>query len=85
MKIMSYNRFMAYRTLSIGDQNWQYTIGKVSVVIKDPQGKRQSFPVWEVKGVSVEVFERGQWKKTSDGSVTPKDIRSYIDKHLKGT
>lgn len=32
-------------------------------------------------GVTPDVFERGQWKKTSDGMITPRAIRDFIAYH----
>jgi hypothetical protein len=38
------------------------------------------FSLAEVTGRSWNVLERGQWKKTSDGALTPGVLRQFIDR-----
>jgi hypothetical protein len=34
---------------------------------------------WNIKGMSnPDIFERGQWKKTSDGMLTPKEVAEFL-------
>ncbi|KKK80341.1 hypothetical protein LCGC14_2824430, partial [marine sediment metagenome] len=33
---------------------------------------------WDLKGISVDAFERGCHKRTMDGAVTPLEVVEYI-------
>jgi hypothetical protein len=58
---------------------WKYQVGKKNVVIIDPHGNKLVVASHILKGVTPDTFERGQWKRTSDGMVTPSEIRKYIE------
>jgi hypothetical protein len=67
------------RKISVNNKIYHYRIGKGNTLILS-----FNFPLKivvsnaKLKGVSEEVWERGQWKKTSDGMITPSDIKRYI-------
>lgn len=68
------------RKLTVGDQVWEYSVGVGHTVIKFPGQKRKIVvPNHSLKGIRSDDFERGQWKKTSDGMVQPSHIRAYIE------
>lgn len=58
---------------------WQY--GKSSVVIIDQNKKKHIIQPHNIKKTNPDIFERGQYKKTSDGAITPKNISDYIKEH----
>lgn len=77
----AFDRFNG-RKMVVGTETWKYRItgsgGWVS--IRSPAGGCYNVPATEVTGLSWNAIERGHWKKTPDGSITPKQVRAYIDK-----
>ena len=73
---------MSWRKLAIGEAVWEYQLGKGNAVIKSPDNKKTVVAYTKLTGRSWDILERGQYKKTSDGMVTPKHIKDYIQKHL---
>jgi (2Fe-2S) ferredoxin len=71
---------VADRKLVIDGETWLYRVGESSVKIRNPEGLGHAVDVHTLTGRDV---ERGRWKRTSDGMVTPGDVRKYIDEHLK--
>lgn len=68
----------------IDGQVWWFFVGRrLGIDIWDPTGKRHNTDASKVTGRSWEVIEKGQLKKTSDGKITPSDVRSWIQKTLK--
>lgn len=70
---------MTFRKLIFENQTWRYYIGKINVAIKTPDGKKVVAKIWEVKGTTPDIVERGQWKKTFDGMIMPSDVRRFIE------
>ena len=60
---------------------YKWKAGESGAVIVDPGGKKRFVSLLEL-GINPEVFERGQWKKTSDGSLTPSLISKWISKNV---
>jgi hypothetical protein len=58
----------------------RYFVGKSHVEIIIPGDPRTKITptIWDLKGISVETFERGQRKGTPDGAVTPSEVASYV-------
>jgi hypothetical protein len=74
---------MSQRTLTIGGLKWVCVFGKGAVSIRSATtGRRIVVSYQDLTGRSIDSIERGQWKKTSDGMVTPADVRAYIEKKL---
>jgi hypothetical protein len=65
------------RTLTIGRQAYRYRIGRGSAVIEGP-GWKDVVPLTTLTGRSPDTLERGRWKRTRDGMVTPVHVRDYI-------
>jgi len=69
------------RTLKLEDgTEWQYKIGTSTVVLRSPDGKSHQVGINVITGRTWDIIERGKYKKTSDGMVTPSQIRQYVDK-----
>ncbi len=66
------------RKIVVNGKTFQYLIGRSAVVIYDDADKRHYAHVAEVKGLSPDLIERGQYKKTSDGMITPKNVAHWI-------
>lgn len=73
---------MSWRKLHINDQVWEYHCGHNYVVVKSPESKKEVIDYSTLTGRSWDIIERGMRKKTSDGMITPKHIKDYIEKHL---
>jgi hypothetical protein len=67
------------RRMVVGFDEWYYKVGKQSAVLWNPQGTRSTVSLSKLTGRSDDVILRGRWKRTSCGSVTPKEVRTYID------
>jgi hypothetical protein len=70
---------MTLRSIALKSGTWQYYIGRSYVSFFGPAGQRFYTECHIIKGVTAQVFERGRWKQTSDGMVTPKDIARYLE------
>lgn len=59
---------------------WRWRTGMGgNVVARTLCGKRKHGTAYEIKGWSdPSVWERGQWKKTSDGMLYPSDIAKWL-------
>ncbi len=70
------------RKLVLASGTYWYRVGKSSqtIVVWESDGTRHLTSNMEVTGRSPDTVERGLWKKTSDCSVTPQDIRLYIER-----
>ena len=67
------------RTISLQTGQWRYKVGRSFVRFVDPHGRASYVSAATVAGVTPDAYERGQWKKTSDGSVTPERIRMFLE------
>jgi len=67
--------------VNIDEQVYEYMLGKQNAVIKIGD-KKKIVDYQMLTGISWNVFERGQWKKTRDGMVTPKHVINYIQNHI---
>lgn len=71
---------MTFRTLTVAGQVWSYYIGKTRLVLCAPNGKKKAIRLDDLTGRSSPIFERGKWKKTSDGMVLPAHVRAYVER-----
>ena len=71
------------RKLVIGRKVWEFQVGSSYTLIKPP-GHTKKIKVSNsmVKGINWGAFERGQYKKTTDGMVTPGEVSAYIENNL---
>ncbi len=70
------------RKIVVGEQEFHYQVGRSYINIRLPDGSRVTPSLPEVTGLSWDEVERGQWKRWF--SVTPANIREYIENHLLG-
>lgn len=61
------------RKLVVDGKEYTYTVGKDFAIVKFEGRKIATIFLHEIKDV-----ERGRWKKTSDGMITPSEIAEYI-------
>lgn len=65
-----------WRKIVVDGSTYEYHVGRSYVVFDN--GHRVKLN--EITGRDWDTIERGQWKKTSDGMVTPKHIAEYLRK-----
>jgi hypothetical protein len=71
------------RALIVNGRKFKFIVGFSRVKIVSPDGRVFTPGCAEVKGVSEATFERGQWKKTTDGMVMPREIVAWIKRHVR--
>lgn len=71
---------MTFRKLIVKDAEWTYYIGKTSAVLRAPDGRKKTVGLDVLTGRSFDILDRGRWKKSSDGMMTPSDVAAYIEK-----
>lgn len=69
------------RKVHIDNEIWEYDVGVAFALITSPQGKKAYARIATIKGITPESFEKGRHKRSSDGSLTPSEIKSYIEKN----
>jgi len=72
---------MTWRKVHIDGSEWTYHIGQSVLVICSPKGERRRVGAGAVMGTTGDIVERGRYKQTSDGMITPSKIKSYIINH----
>lgn len=71
---------MGWRKINVNGKEYRWR-GSHFVVIQNSEGKRVSaahLTAAKIKNISENDWERGQWKGTSCGMLTPADIKNYI-------
>jgi hypothetical protein len=66
------------RTLVVDGKAYQYRIGHHSMVLVHPDGKKEIVRLAVIANRTPDTIDRGRWKKTSDGMITPKHVEGYI-------
>lgn len=67
------------RKIVVDGVTYEYRVGRGNTTIRWENGNAFGKPGNAMLvGVSYDVYERGQHKRTSDGAVTPKHIASFI-------
>jgi hypothetical protein len=71
------------RKLHIGNEEWQYRVGNGTIVVVTPLGSKVYIQCHKVKGLTPDEYDRGKWKKTSDGMITPSELKAYIERNFR--
>jgi len=67
------------RLLVIGTTTtWKWRMGQSSVIAYSDKGERRCEKAWKIKGIHPNDWERGQWKRSQDGAVTPSDVVKWL-------
>lgn len=69
------------RKVHINGVEYRYLIGSFMVVFFLDDGK-VGVPWPDVVGMDWNVIERGQWRKTSDGTVHPRQVKAWLESYL---
>lgn len=75
---------MRWRTLHIDERCYRYHVGN-TVVILTPDNVKHLVNTHEIKGLTPDEFEKGQWKQTGDGMIAPSEVKDWIIKNLLQT
>lgn len=67
------------RKLELASGTWHYKIGLCAAQIRGPGGETVNVGAHEINGRTPDNLERGRHKKTTDGMVTPGDVRRHIE------
>jgi len=70
----------SWRRIQVNGDHYQWCFGRASIVIRRSNRTVLTVPQHEVKGVSVEEWERA-WRK-GYGSITPADVEKVIKERL---
>ncbi len=74
---------MSYRQVTVLGRVWRFFVGKQHTVLRHPDTNAAIVvPNWEIKGCSPDIFERGKYKKTSDGMIKPGRVRYYVETRI---
>lgn len=68
---------MRWRKIVVGGAEWKYHVGKIHTEARCGERKLLG-KLTDITGLTWDVLERGQWKRTSDGAITPKHIADWI-------
>ena len=69
------------RTLITSHGIYRYMIGSGFARIEYPDGRRQVVSLSRLTGRTHDTIERGRWKQSSDGMVTPRHVADWIRGH----
>ena len=67
---------MTWRRIVVDGCTWLYHVGRSAVAFRGP--RRFVARIGDVKGLDPDSIDKGRWKKTSDGMVTPRDVASFL-------
>jgi hypothetical protein len=75
------------RTIHINNAEWKYRIGRINVLIQDPRsGKKHTIPFKDLAPAKWEQAYEHYCCYFCDGprnlSITPADVRDYIEKNF---
>jgi len=67
------------RKIVVGNETWGFMIGKNNVILENPRDEKKMVLTLErVTGRTSDTIKKGRKKGTSDGMVTPADIKAFI-------
>lgn len=61
----------------------QYNVGKGFVLFKFTDRNNLVVTVDQVKGLSPGLVARGRHKKSSDGQITPRELKEFLMAHMQ--
>lgn len=74
---------MSWRKIAVDGKTYRWRCGG-SVLVQDENGKRVAcVSAAKAKGLTEDAFERGKWKQTKDGMITPHDVARLIENMTK--
>lgn len=65
------------RKIVVQGQEWHWNVRR-GVTMINPSGKSYHVDPEQIIQCTPDVYERGQWKRTTDGMVTPDRVAAFI-------
>jgi hypothetical protein len=83
-KMNETKRRKSFRKLVIGDDMWQYKVGRGDIIIYSPDNKQHAVRLNVFLGLDWNTIERLHWKMCGDhaANVRPGAIRTWIEENL---
>lgn len=66
------------RLINVGGVMWKWFCGRGGVVAFSEKGERKFEWASTIKGISPDAWDRGHWKKSGDGALTPGDVAKWL-------
>jgi hypothetical protein len=67
------------RLLMVAGTKWRWRCGRGgNVIAYSEHGIRRCAGAWTILGMNPDIFDRGKWKRTSDGMVRPSDVVRWL-------
>jgi len=78
-------RSRSWRKVEVAGVRYRWRYGRGTIEIRRDEDGQVMLRVadYELRGTTPDLFERGQWKGTSDGYVTPAMVRRAIERSLE--
>jgi len=78
---------MGWRQIEVNGKNFRWKCGGSFVVIQDDNGKRIGGPSLQASSLKENCspydWERGHWKRTTDGMLRPREVANFITKQMR--
>lgn len=71
-------RSRSWRGIDVGGVRYRWRFGRGTIEVRLGREVVLRRSSYDLAGITPDSFERGQWKRTSDGAVTPAMIRRAI-------
>ena len=75
-------RSRSWRTVTVASVSYRWRYGRGTIEVRHDRQVVLRVPAHVLRGTTPDLFERGQYKRTSDGYVTPAMVRTAIAKTL---
>lgn len=66
------------RKIHLDNEIVEYDVGSTYIKFRFSDGASLVAKACDVKGVTPDTFERGRYKKSSDGQIKPSDIKKFL-------
>ena len=73
-----------WRNLTVGGKAWRYCVGKGGGIVARHGEERRFIQAWDIKGMTPDNYDKGQWKKTNDGMVLPSEVAAWLESTQEG-
>lgn len=69
------------RKITVSGKKFLFKVGIGYIEIRDEnRTKKITVNNAQLKGLEPQTFEKGKWKGTQDGMITPREIEAYLKK-----
>ena len=73
------------RRIVVGNVEYKWTVGSMYLTVRKDGHLFLRVQAHEARGVTPDTWDRGRWKRTLDGVVTPRHVRAEIESRLRQT